>query len=293
MEPEERLIVVLIAAMAYFSSLAAATSLAPGVPSPGLQNPPVLKEPMRLEIFADRSVVKERESIKVSVWVEPRLLESGVVTVHFAEDQLVLDGAASYSLPRDFPITFALRGKHPGKANILVRAQGIYKDTQETITASQRLEGIEVQALASWWAPLSSSSLLGVVIGALLTFGATWLHERRQRRREKAQRQQWVLAHLPGLLAFDRAAVHESRETQFESWRSRLLTEGYYAEVEKLTGQHTNLKDLANKLISTGFLLQDYEDRRVQKRLEPQLQQRLETELDEIIKGIKKLAGEE
>ena len=247
---------------------------------------------MRLEIFADRSVVKKKEGVKVSVWVESRLLESGTVTILFAGDQLVLDGAASYSLPRDSPIIFALTGKHPGKSNILVRAQGVHKDTQETITASQRLEGIEVQAIASWWSPLSSSSLLGVVIGALLTFGATWVHERRQRRREKAQRQQWVLAHLPALLAFDRTAVHESRETKFESWRSRLLTEGYYAEVEQLTGQHTNLKDLPNKLISIGFLLQDYEDRRVQKRLEPQLQQHLETELDEIIQGIKRLAGE-
>jgi hypothetical protein len=292
MQLKERLVVTLIAAMACFPPFVTAASLGTGITGPGLQSPPVLKEPLQLEIFADRSVVKDRESIKVSVWVESSILESGSVTVLVAEDQLVLNGAASYSLPRNSPIIFALRGKHPGKSNILVRMQGVHKDTKEMVSASQRLEGIEVQARTSWWSPLPSSSLLGVAVGALLTFGATWLHERRQQRREKVQRRRWVLVHLPALLAFDRTAVQQSRETRFESWRSRLLTEGYYAEVEQLIGQHTNLKDLANKLISTGFLLQDYEDRRVQKRLEPQLQQHLETELDEIIRGLKRLAGE-
>jgi hypothetical protein len=254
------------------------------------QSPP--REPVRLEIFTDRLIVKEQEGLTLSVWVESRLLESGTLTVHLAQDQLHLEGTASRPLPQTFPLTFALRGQRPGKSSILVRLAGTHKDTKEAITASQRLEGIEVQARTPWWSPLLTSSLLGVMLGALLTFRATWLHERRQRRRERAQRQQWVLTHLPALLSFDRNAVRTGRETRLESWRNKLLNEGYYTELEQLTEPHATLSNLASRLIHTGFLVQDYEESRARKRLEPQVQQHLEQELEAIIQGIKQLAGE-
>ena len=132
-----------------------------------------------------------------------------------------------------------------------------------------------------------------MVLGALLTFGTTWLNECRQRRREAAQRKQWVVENLPAQLEFDRTAVSDGQETKFEAWRGKLLSEGYYAELEKLTERDSDLGELAQAILRAGFRLQDYEDRRLKSRLEPQFQQSLAQDLGKIIKGIKGLRIEE
>jgi len=132
-----------------------------------------------------------------------------------------------------------------------------------------------------------------VVLGALLTFGTTRLNECRQRRREAAQRKQWVVENLSAQLEFDRTAVSDGQETKFEAWRGKLLSEGYYAELEKLTERDSDLGELAQAILRAGFRLQDYEDRRLKSRLEPQFQQSLAQDLGKIIKGIKGLRIEE
>jgi len=249
--------VILVAAMASIFALAAVASQAQVAADAGARTPPAEKEPLRLETFADRLAVKRGESIDVKVWVASKLIESGTVTVHFAQDQLVLEGAPSRPLPKGLLLSFIFRAKSTGKSNILVRVEGTHKDTKETITASQHIEGIEVQGGAQWWSPLFSSSLFGVVIGALLAFLTTWLNERRQRRGEERQRQQWIIANLPAQLEFDRAAALDGRETNFASWRGKLLTEGYYADLARLTGQEADPKGIAQALIRAGFRLQD------------------------------------
>ena len=131
------------------------------------------------------------------------------------------------------------------------------------------------------------------MLGALLTFGTTRLNECRQRRREAAQRKQWVVENLSAQLEFDRTAVSDGQETKFEAWRGKLLSEGYYAELEKLTERDSDLGELAQAILRAGFRLQDYEDRRLKSRLEPQFQQSLAQDLGKIIKGIKGLRIEE
>jgi len=282
---------LLVVAMAFLLTLGVTESRAQARDDAAAQPPSIPKKPLRLETFADRVTLKTGETINVNVWIESKLLEDATIAVFFASDQLALEEAPSrqISLPTDSPTTFTFMAKSTGKSNMVVRVTGINKATQEPIAVSRQIQGIEVQSRAQWGTLLFSSSLFGVVIGALLTFGTTWLNEYRQRRKEAVQRKQWIIANLPALLEFDRTAVLDGRETKFESWRGKLLTEGYYVELEKLIEQRSDLTDLAQPLIRAGFRLQDYEDLRLKKRLDLEFQQSLATELEEIIQGLGKL----
>jgi hypothetical protein len=70
----------------------------------------------------------------------------------------------------------------------------------------------------------------------------------------------------------------------------KLLTEGYYTELRKLMEQHPDLRDLARELIEAGCQLQDYEGRRLDKRLANQFKEGLAAKLNEIIEGLRKLS---
>jgi hypothetical protein len=236
--------------------------------------------------------VKKGEEINIRVWVKPTLIESAKGNVFYAGDQLELVGEQprEISISPNSPTTFTLRGKSAGKSNILVLVTGLNKTTQELDSASREIQSIEVKSGVQWATALFSNSLFGVVIGALLTLGTTRLSEYRQRRREEAQRKQWVVETLPAYLEFDRTAVLESQESKFESWRAKLI-EGYYTEVERLTEQRSDLTDLAKALMRAGAHLQNYEDLRLKNRLDPQFREELAKELAEIISGIKSLRG--
>lgn len=150
---------LLVAAIVFILALAGVACQAQVTADTGAQTSSAQKELLQLETFVDRLVVKNGEGINVKVWVESKLMESATVTLHFTEDQLVLEGASSRPLSKDFPMSFTFTGKRNGKSSILVRVDGTHKDTKERITASQRLEGIEVQAKTQWWAPLYSTDL--------------------------------------------------------------------------------------------------------------------------------------
>ena len=253
---------------------------------------PAPPEPLRLESFADRLHLKVGETVNVTVWVESPPLEAAQVTISFARDQLVLQGAETLpvTLPMPSPLHFALRaGTRPGKSNLLIRVTGTQQTTKASATVSQTIQGIEVQAGDRWWLPLVSGPLPGVVIGALLTLGMTLLHERRQRRREETKRQEWVVTHLPAQLEADRIAVSNEQKTDFAAWTSKLLAEGYYAEMQKLTAHRPGLADLPQALLEAGFLLRDYEEARTNNRLANVEKDHLAAQLANIIGRLRQL----
>ena len=215
---------------------------------------------LHLETFADRVVVKEGEIINIKAWVESELMDSVTVAVFFAKDRLALKGDDSrkVSLPISSPITFTFTGREVGKSNVLTYVSGLNKETNKMITTSQQIQGIEVRAPAQKWSALLSSPLSGVILGAILTFLTTVLitimTDHLEKRGEKSKRRQWVLTNLPAQLEATSLAVHEGREAKFELWMDKLLTEGYYTELQQLIK-----KEDAEKILKTGFRLRDYE----------------------------------
>jgi hypothetical protein len=290
MQSKELCTVVLGVAMAFLALLEVASSAQVTAEAPS-QTPLPPRDPRGLEAFADRLAVKRGEGINIRVWVKSALIESAKGNVFYAGDQLELVGEQprEISISPDFPTTFTLRGKSAGKSNILVLVTGVNKITQELESVSKEIQGIEVQSRVQWATALFSNSLLGVILGALLTLGTSRLNDSGQRRREEDQRKRWVVETLPTYLEFDRTAVLESQESKFESWRTKLLNEGYYTVLEKLTEQRSSLKDLAKALVGVGSHLQNYEDFRLKNRLDPQFQEELAKELAEITSGIKSL----
>ncbi len=213
------------------------------------------------------------------------MMDTATVFILLPKEQLVLQGADSQtvSLPMDAPITFTLTGKFVGRSNVLLYVSGINKNTKEVMTLSQQIDGIEIQALTPWWLKLFSNSLFGVLIGALLTFGTTLVNDYRQSNREKKQRKQWLIANLPAQLEANRIAVEQGKAAQFETWISKLLTEGYYAELRDLAEQKNIQNNLVHSLIEISFCLHDYEHDRTRMRLTKEKQETLASKLSETI----------
>jgi hypothetical protein len=285
---------LVVVAMGSLVSLAALDFQARSLAGEQAQPPATPRQPLRLETFANRLIAKKGESIDIRVWVESTVVDSATVTVFYAHDQLALTTGASsltVSLPAEGLMTFTFLAQNPGKSNILVHATGIHRETNERVSASGHIQGIEVQPGLLSLGLGFSTSLLGVILGALLTLGTTRLNERRQRHREDAQRRRWVTEDLPAQLASDRAAVLAGRETKFEAWRGKLLSEGYYGELERLAAPHSDLRDLGQQLMEMGLGLQEYEERRLRERLDLPFQRQLADQLADHIGKIGALRG--
>jgi hypothetical protein len=242
----------------------------PVLAEPQAQVKPETK-PLRLETFADRKILKEREEIGIKVWIDSELIDRAAVTVFFPQSQLDLkedlscqDGqkknsSCEVTLPRNTPVTFAFTGKKVGKFNVLIQVSGQDKKTNKEITERQLIQDLEIQEQAQWWSTLFSNPLLGVVIGGVLTIITTILTNYLQNLWAKSQRRRWVLTNLPAQLEVTYQAVCEGREAGFELWMDKLQTEGYYTELQQFAKQKPGQEDLAERLLKIAFDLRDYE----------------------------------
>ncbi|ETX00315.1 MAG: hypothetical protein ETSY1_11695 [Candidatus Entotheonella factor] len=239
----------------------------------------------KADIFATRTSLKLGEHLHVQVWSER--IANATATIFFAERQLQLEGTRKQPL-KDTTAIFALRALRTGKSNIMVRIEGMDQITQKPVTVSRQIQNIDVQPQINWssWFP---ASLFGVLLGALLTFSATWLHEQRQRRSEALQRHRWLTAQLPALLHADLQAVLNTQQTQFQLWTDKLLAEGYYTDLHDLAQPHANLQDMAQRLMQVSFRLRDYEDQRTRERLSESLQQELAATLADMATSLQNL----
>ena len=249
------------------------------------KTPPKL--PIRLIAFADRVKLKTEETFKVHVLVASKEIDSAEVTL-FASDHLKKQ-SQGYSreiekFPMNDPMTFAFKGKTKGEFNILVYVSG-KKKGQETITISQKIDGIKVETDSHWLLSTPFMAILGVIIGGLLAFGTNRLTERLQEREEGGKRKKWLIQNLASQIEEDWVAVLNKKATQFESWRGQLRNEGYYTDLRKLTGDNSTL---AQNLIEVAFKLEEYERLR-EKTLSTAFQGELANQLSQIRDGLRQL----
>ena len=94
------------------------------------QNSVVQKQPLSLDVFIDRMIIKEGESFTGKIWVASEDISSATVTVFFSKDHLqwkdtnVNKLASDIPLPMKDPINLLFTGKCIGKSNILIRVSG-------------------------------------------------------------------------------------------------------------------------------------------------------------------------
>lgn len=246
---------------------------------------------LHLQAFVDRTKIKVDETIIIRVWLESELIDSATVSIFYVKEKIEPQGTShrTVSLPMKVPIIFSFTGKDFGNTNVFIHASGINQKNNQSITSSQQISGIEVQEPVKLWSGLISNPLAGVIVGALLTFGIALLNDFSQRSREKAQRKHWVLATLPAQLTTNCIAVNREEKAQFETWESKLLTEGYYTELQDLAGRKHNQKEIARMLVEVSFDLRTYEQHRTQKRLTKEEKENLENKLVEIVNSLEAL----
>jgi len=256
-----------------------------------LQDSSGLEQPILVTSFANREIIQKGEVVTIKIWLESKLITSATVTLFFADENLLLNGNNSQQvdLPLNAPITFGLTGIRDGKSNILIHVLGKNKNTGETITTNQQIKGLEVKPLESVALKILSHPLSGVLIGALLTYLTTALNDYRGQRKEEKLRKQWIVANLPAQLEANRQSVIQGQEVESESWMGKLLTEGYYSEIQRLIKRNLTQVDLARALLEIGFLLKDYEYDRLNNRLIPQKQSDLVEKLSQAIVHLNEL----
>jgi hypothetical protein len=256
-----------------------------------LQDSSGLEQPILVTSFANREIIQKGEVVTIKIWLESKLITSATVTLFFADENLLLNGNNSQQvdLPLNAPITFGLTGIRDGKSNILIHILGENKNTDETITTNQQIKGLEVKPLEPVALKILSHPLSGVLIGALLTYLTTALNDYRGQRKEENLRKQWIVANLPAQLEANRQSVIQGQEVEPESWMGKLLTEGYYSEIQRLIKRNLTQVDLARALLEIGFLLKDYEYDRLNNRLIPQKQGDLAEKLSQAIVHLNEL----
>lgn len=239
------------------------------------------EQAIKIETFADRVTLTKGETLNYKVWVKSNLTDSVTVSVFFAQEQLVLNGKDSQpiSLPQTEPVNFTFKAKDTGKLNILTRVSGIDKKTKGLLTKNLVIQGIEIKDPDIWWLNLSSNPLFGVFIGAFLTFGTTLLNDYRLIRKEGKQRKQWIIANLPVLIESDKQAVYKKENTKSEAWLSKLLTEGYYTDLQQLIKNQPDKIDLLKELMEVASDLREYERLREMNRLDQIFQQSIANKL--------------
>jgi hypothetical protein len=252
------------------------------------QNSSVIEQPIRVISFATREIVKEGEVIPIKVWVESDIMDSATVTLFFAQENMELkeQNPQLVSLPMNYPVSFTLTNVKEGKYNIYIQISGKNKRTNKTITANQQIKDLEVKSSEQVIVKLFSHPLSGVVIGTLLTYLTTSLSDLRGQRKEERQRKQWIVANLPAQLEANRQAVLKRQKAESESWMSKLLTEGYYSEIQRLEKTKPDEVDLGETLLKVGFDLREYEDKRSNNRLSEKDKEELEKRLKDTIEKI-------
>ena len=247
---------------------------------------------IQMKLFADRLTVGKDEAVKVNVWVESKSADDCTLQIFFSEPQFTLQGdnprvvSFSPTSPTNLPVTFILKALRPGKSNILVRASGTDKETKKTLSATQQLQGIEVQEGTLSLKTLTSNPLAGVMVGALLTFLTTSLNDRRLRRKERTEKRQWLTGTLPFQLQRASEAVTNEQKTEFDPLTSKLSTENYFAELGKLS---KNNSDLIRTLSRLSRDLHDYEEARINSRLDHTFRDNLATELNQTAQKLREL----
>lgn len=245
----------------------------------------------RMEVFADRTALKVGEDISLTVWVEYQATESTEVKILYAAEHLQLVGRDSevITLPQNVPLTFTFKGLKAGKSNLLVRASGKTKDKNEPFMVTQKINGIEVQEQTYSLKSILSNSLFGALFGVLLTFAATTLSDRRQRRKEATQRKQWLTATLPAQIELHRLAINKSQKIDPEMWLSKMMTDGIYKDLQELTRNRQDFETLVNDVIETGALLREYERARVEDRAGLPFRQNISAKLENVINKLRSL----
>lgn len=240
-----------------------------------------------LKTFVDKQTLKKGDTVRVRAWIESDVSADAEISVVTSEEILLLQGPDSkvISLPMTDPVVFEFLSLDPGKVNILLHASGKEKGSQESISLSQQVSGLEIQPSSGWRSALVPSSLIGVLTGSLLTFVTTLFNDSRQIRREKLKRKQWLMSVLPAQLEANRVAVERQKLPEYEIWKAKFLSEGYVTDLydlakeRKIDGNH-----LLKELLKTSFLLQDYGQELAAKRSTQEKRNQLTNEISEVIK---------
>jgi hypothetical protein len=251
----------------------------------------VSEPPIRLTMLPDQEVVKVGEKVAIQVLVESSSIKAAKATISFPTTNFELQGSSSqtFDLPMASPLVFTLVSRRPGKCNMLMHVSGVNLKTNKQISVSQKLLGLEVKVASFWWQGLSSSTLSGVFLGALLTVLTTFFNDYRQRRKEEAQRRHWLIKILPTQLEADRLAILAERETMTELWMSKLLTEGYYTDLWRVAEQKQLSSNPASLLLKLGFDVRNYEKDRVDKRVASTQREALDGKLIEVIEILREI----
>jgi len=257
-----------------------------------LSRPPTPQDKfLHVTAFSDRSVLKKGEIINVKVLVEAKFIEVVTVTAFFADNQLrlVVQNPQEIHLPIKAPVTFSFISINTGKSNVLIQVEGSSQDGKYHINEIQQIQSIEVQEGSYSLVSLFPASLLGVVVGVLLTLCTTILNDIRQRRKDVAEKRRWVTASLPAQLQADREAVLKRGKAGSDFWKTKLLTEGYYYHLVELVKRRPDQLNLPQELIELASALGEYEERRVKDMLLEREQQSLATRLNEVAQSLRGL----
>ncbi len=250
-----------------------------------------INNPFKVQVYNDHNIIRINEKINIKVWIESDIVDYVNISIVFAKNQFIIDGKSTFSksVPMVLPANFELIGKSVGKSNILVSVSGTNKVSKEKITSFKQVNGLEVQGKVKWWAFMSLGPLLGVLIGSLVTFILTIFHDLRETRKEQVRHKLWIRGNLPAQLEFNRVAILNEQKTEFGLWMDKLLNEGYYSYLQRLSKQNINIKRLSQTLIETGINLREYETKRMNKRLEKVYKEDLALKLEQLIEELNKM----
>ncbi len=246
-----------------------------------------------IEIFADRDVINRGEQINLKVWVNSKEMNSATITIFYADKYLqsvkptpqqkgkVLQ---NIDLSQKSSGNFTFTGVSTGKYNLYIKVEGTDKKNQKIPPTRLELKGLEVKESESLLWKLLSNSLVGVFLGAILTFVITLFNDYREQNKEKVKRQKLIRSNLLAHLDANLLAVKNGEETWCKELMNLVLKEGYYTEIQNFSTKKN--QHLAQDLLKVSFKLQEYDQEVSRVGVNSDKKENLEGKLDHLKKAL-------
>lgn len=242
-----------------------------------------------IEFFADRDVINKGEQVNLKVWVKSQEMNSAIITVFYADKYLQpLEPKPKQKgivwqdvdLSQKSLVNFSFTGVSTGKYNLYIEVVGTNKKNQKIPPTRLQLKGLEVKESESFVWKLLSNSLVGVFLGAILTFFFTLFNDYREQNKAKVKRQKLIISNLIAHLEANLLAVKNREKTRHTELMNLFLKEGYYTEIQNFLRQKN--EGLAQDLLKICFNLQEYDQELLAKGFREDKKNYLEKELPKL-----------
>jgi hypothetical protein len=240
-----------------------------------------------IRFYSDKDQLTEGEQINITAWIDSAKFSVSEIILMYPKNNFVLEGDPSRRLlpTNNFQTIYKLAAKKPGKLNLILRAT-LTDNEGNVFDQDVKIPNIIIVSATPWYSNINFGSIAGVIVGAVLTFLASTItvsiSDARAKKNERQKKIDWFSSVFPPELEITRALISTEKDSKYTDWFVPLIQQGYISEVEK------KQPGLERRIAELVVKLQEYEDKKENKKIDKSFKDGLIHDLDQIIEIVQK-----